>query len=565
MKFIAFNIAGKDHSWGLDTSPNYTVKELDFFSIKIPMDIGDNISFYVEDYQISLIVRDGFYVSEPASIFRESFGISVGRLVVESEIFEVFFDVLALKVTAQKIEKMLSFLHENNRKILSIVFSRSSVPRGLKNNGDVEPEVLIRQAEVFVEKFMELRQDLMFNLKKRLVPEKVPVWMSKDYVDYFDIDDFFENIDRLSPTALEGDAFINGRMFSVDKIYKTDLVESAATYENSVLLGGVFSILYRVRELLAFFKESFSKGQAVYDKEYESIGNFIARVTYYAIELRCLILVEKLEEIVKFLKDDLHIQYRGEIMPRVTPYVRGVKVYRILFDQLANWYNLGSPDFKGLIFLSKMRSISKIYELFCLYKICLALHQQDWQVVFSEESNDLGCDVPKTVVFQKIDQIISMSYEAKILPVDRSTAHLSLVSLDHKIGWSRGFYSPDYVIKHKIFEKVNYFIFDAKYSSKFQVMKKDNEGHLNQIFRKYYEGLGVVDLNKGIISNDRILAVSVLYPDDEGEHSGYNLSHKGHGLQRLPIKSAVSLRDDADKTFELFLERLIDLSSKLIS
>ena len=157
-----------------------------------------------------------------------------------------------------------------------------------------------------------------------------------------------------------------------------------------------------------------------------------------------------------------------------------------------------------------------------------------------------------------------MSYEAKITPVDRNATHLSLVSLDHKIGWSRGFYSPDYVIEHRVASKINYFIFDAKYSSRAQVMKKDNEGHLNQIFRKYYEGLGVVDLNKGIISNDRILAVSVLYPDDGGEHSGYNLNHEGYGLQRLPIKNAVSLRDDEDKTFEVFLERLIDLSSKLI-
>jgi hypothetical protein len=564
MKSIVFNIAGKDYTWGLDTSPSYIVKELDLFSIRIPIDIGENISFYVEDYQISLIARDEFYISEQVSIFRESFGVSAGRLVVDTEIFEVFFDVLALKVTAQKIEKMLSFLHENNKKILSIVFSRSSAPRGLSNNGDVEPEVIIRNAEVFVNKFMELRQDLVFNLRKRLVPEKVPVWMSKDYVDYFDIDDFFESIDRLSPTASEGDVLINGRMFSVDKIYKTDLVESSATYENSVLLGGAFSILNKVRSLLNFLKESFSRGQAVYDKEYESIGNFIARVTYDAIEFRCLILIEKLEEIVKFLKDDLRIKYRGEIFPRVTPYVRGVKVYRILFDQLANWYNLGSPDFKGLVFLSKMRSISKIYELFCLYRICFVLHQQGWQVISSEESDDFGCDVPKIVVFEKKDQIISVKYESKIKPVDRDMAHLALVSLDHKIGWSRGFYSPDYIIEHKFSDEVNYFIFDAKYSSKFQVMKKDDTGHLNQIFKKYYDGLGVVDLNRGTISSNRIIAVSVLYPNDEGELSGYGSSQKTHGLQRIPIKNAVSLRDDEDKTFEIFLERLISLSSKLM-
>lgn len=565
MKTVVLQLSGKDHTWGLDTSPTYTVKELDSFLIKIPISIGSDVRFYLEDYQVSLMISDGYLYSESTNIFRESFGASVGRLIVDNQTFEVFFDVLALKLTAKRIESMLSFLYENNKKILSILFSRTSLPNAVGNVGNADPEVLVKHAEVFVEKFTDFRSDLMFNLKKRLLPQNIPVWMSKGDIGFSDIDDFFENIDRLSPAASDGDVLVNGRIFSVDKIYTTDLVESSAVYENSVILGGAFSILSKIKDVLFFLKFNFMKGHSSYDKEYESIGNCVARVTYGALEARCLILVEKLEEVIRFLKDDLDIPYRGEIRPRVTPYVRGIKVYRMLFDQLAHWYDLGSPDFKGLIFLSKIRAVSKIYELFCLYKICFFLHQKDWRVLSASRNDELGSDIPKTVIFQKTDQTISLSYEAKITPIDKDVAHLSLVDLDHQLGWSRGFYSPDYILEHKILDEVYYFILDAKYSSNRWVTKKDETGHLNQVFRKYYEGLGVVDLKKKTISNDRILAVCVLYPDDSGEYSGYDSIKKYHGLQRLPIKSAVSLRDEHDKTFETFLERLIDLSTKLMS
>lgn len=564
MKTVVLQLSGKDHIWGLDTSPTHTVKELDSFLIKIPISIGNDIRFYLEDYQVSLVSSDGYLCSESTNIFRESFGVSVGRLIVDNQTFEVFFDILALKLTAKRIESMLSFLYENNKRILSIIFSRTSLPNAIGNLGNADPEILVKHAEVFVEKFTDFRSDLIFNLKKRLLPQNIPVWMSKGDIGFSDIDDFFENIDRLSPAASDGDVLVNGRMFSVDKIYTTDLVESSAVYENSVILGGAFSILSKIKDVLLFLRLNFTRGHSSYDKEYESIGNCVARVTYGALEARCLTLVEKLEEIIRFLKDDLDIPYRGEIRPRVTPYVRGVKVYRMLFDQLAYWYDLGSPDFKGLIFLSKIRAVSKIYEFFCLYKICFFLHQKDWRVISASRSDELGSDIPKIVIFQKMDQTISLSYEAKITPIDKDVAHFSLVDLDHKLGWSRGFYSPDYILEHKILDEVYYFIMDAKYSSNRWVMKKDETGHLNQVFKKYYEGLGVVDLKRNVISNDRILAVSVLYPDDGGEYSGYEASRKYQGLQRLPIKSAVSLRDEHDKTFEIFLEKLIDLSTNLM-
>ena len=76
------------------------------------------------------------------------------------------------------------------------IFYIKQKEKSISEFGEADPEIIVKQAEVFVHKFMEFRQDLFFNLKKRLIPQKIPIWMSKDTNNFFEIDDFFENIDE---------------------------------------------------------------------------------------------------------------------------------------------------------------------------------------------------------------------------------------------------------------------------------------------------------------------------------------------------------------------------------
>jgi hypothetical protein len=559
---VFFLLNDREYIWDLEKNPIFTVTELDDFEIFISSNLGHNIEFLLEDYKISLTEGAGYFTSNKLKIFREAFGTSIGRLFIDGKVFEVCFEVLAKKLTVEKIEKMLSFLYKNNQEILNICFSRTMKEKSISEFGEADPEIIVKQAEVFVHKFMEFRQDLFFNLKKRLIPQKIPIWMSKDTNNFFEIDDFFENIDRINPTIEEGDVLFNGRYFSIDRIYKTELIESTNTYENSIILGGAQSILDKIKKILVFIKSNFSSDMPSYDKEYESIGDCIARVTYSALEKRCLLITEHLEEIVRYLKHDLNISYQGEIFPRVTPYVRGVKVYRMLFDQLAVWYKLGVPSFSSLVLLSKIRSISKIYELFCLYKILEVFYHMGWTVVSASKNEELGAGIPKSVIFNKDNMSVEIRYEYKINPFDiSSTSHLDLVDLDHHKHWSYPFYNPDFVLICRNGLDVRYFIFDAKYSNKYRV----EDSHLPDIYKKYYQGVGVVDLNRNIISSEKILAVCVLYPDYQKTIPIHKINNlKSHDLVRLPISNAISLRDDNDNTFMSLMTKLLNLSSKLM-
>ena len=232
----------------------------------------------------------------------------------------------------------------------------------------------------------------------------------------------------------------------------------------------------------------------------------------------------------------------------------------MLFDQISIWYKLGEPDFSGLRFLSKIRSISKIYELFCLYKIYELFHNHGWNIIKATRSEHLGADVPASVIFDKDGEQVEIYYEPMISGLNENTKHLDLVDLYHKEGWDYNFYSPDYVIKHSYKGQINYFILDAKYST-YHTVKNI---HLPKVYEKYYTNMAVADLKRSILSTDKIIAISVLYPSFPqlfSNHRG-NKNHISRGILRLPLYSGISVQDDLDNSLETFIFNAIEASQR---
>ena len=127
--------------WDQDKSPILKVTESDQFQIFIPRYLSDDIKFYIEDYEITLVCNDEYFFCEKINIFAESFGTSIGRLVIEDKIIEIGFEVLARKLTSKKIENMLSFLYRNNKEILNRCLSRTQKENLFSETGITEPDL----------------------------------------------------------------------------------------------------------------------------------------------------------------------------------------------------------------------------------------------------------------------------------------------------------------------------------------------------------------------------------------------------------------------------------------
>lgn len=552
----------------------YHVKEYDNVSIKIIY--SKSIEFepivYLEDYQIAIskIDEKTFFISK-AFIFRESFGYSDLRFYLEEDgaIVEPFilrFNVAVKKINALNIEKMLNYLCKHSENIINLCLSRTKLEFDNDSSKKSDPETILNTAEEFINQVLEVRLELHYHLRKRLVPIKIPKWQSTDRFINIEPYDILENIDKLIPTSTDGDVLINGRLYSIDAVDVSTLTPITDVEENNILIGACYSIRRVLKELIDMLNQGANFSQAtLFDYEYESIEGLLLRVTKGGMLLRADLLVSRIEELIKYFKNDLGIVYKGELKPKITPYVRASRVYRILFEKIHKWYDLGQPSTRGSDYLVKLKSVSKIYEIFTWFKIIEYFNVPNIFKIFIRnldfsDDNRIGL-LPRELDIESDSFKINLKYEPKIEPFRlNETKHLDLVDMKHTYGYKNSFWLPDFVMKisNKSNDDAIYVILDAKYSRAASV----KEYHLPKIYEKYFQYLSVFNESIGIFDNSKVIAVLALYPE-ESSYKSISYFEK-HGLEspipRLPLVGGVGLSVEYQSIFERIMNNILKLS-----
>ena len=206
--------------------------------------------------------------------------------------------------------------------------------------------------------------------------------------------------------------------------------------------------------------------------DYESFKHWMLRLTAGGMAHRCRTVLQITNELIKLFEYRLKVKYVGEITPVLTPYSRSSRIYRSLFTQLSNWYELGQPSLGGLNFLMKMRSLSKIYELFVFFHLLDLLQQEDWSIINAKPHEKMGEYMPSVVFLERNEAYLTVEYEPIIEPWNKETQHLALIDVYHKPGGFYSFYKPDFVLKLESQEETRYLILDAKYSTSYTVREK---------------------------------------------------------------------------------------------
>ena len=117
-----------------------------------------NIELFLEDYEIPLSASgDGItFKSQSNNLFRESFGYSNIRLFIDHELFsEIVFNVSTNEKKFNSIKAMMSYLLENNERVLDICFSRTKYTAKNDGNYDASFDSIISLAEKIVSAFNE--------------------------------------------------------------------------------------------------------------------------------------------------------------------------------------------------------------------------------------------------------------------------------------------------------------------------------------------------------------------------------------------------------------------------
>ena len=157
-------------------TPVINVSDMDTVEFEV---IGPNseyfsskkVKIFLEDYEVPCIALENglIFKSETNHLFRESFGYSNVRIFIDDEILsELLFNVSTDEKKFKNIKSMMSYLLENNERILDLCFSRTKYKS--KNDGDFEAsfDTIISLAENIVSVFEKRSSYLHKELRNRL-------------------------------------------------------------------------------------------------------------------------------------------------------------------------------------------------------------------------------------------------------------------------------------------------------------------------------------------------------------------------------------------------------------
>lgn len=479
-----------------------------------------NIELFLEDYEIPFLVsEDGLtFKSQVNNLFRESFGYSNVRLFVDHELLsEIVFNVSTNKEKFNNIKGMMTYLLENNERILDICFSRTKY--NAKNDGGYNAsfESIISLAEKIINIFNQKNNSLTKELRYRLESVKENV----NEKNYYNINphDVLENIDKIYQGYSPNSLTLFGKVYSLDDMPRENHINSYNLAENHVLLGGLLSVKETLLYILNFIETKSS--QLTYESEYKTIrpyhkpNNYIIEDLYMQLTTagmakRINSILENIEELLYFFQKRLKVDFKGFIAPEITPYAKKSSFYLTVYTFLGDWYSLGSPTIGVSHDLTKIRSTSKIYELFTLYKLIDELSIDGWKVVKSVEHSFFKSFIPSQVDFQKGSSLLIIYYEKKILGFGEYTQHNDLVALDKNNPKSHyNFYNPDFLLVKNQNSSVSYYILDSKYSSSRTLQ---DYSVLDKLFDKYFSNLAVYNENKNSLDKIAIKCVNAIHP-----------------------------------------------------
>lgn len=521
---------------GLDGSP-IEIHELDNIQFEIEC-LDSSPEIYIEDYKVSLKKNGKFFVSEEYQFFRESFGESLIRLYTDGKSSEFLVNVLAQKVTCDKALEIIDFLYKRNSNLLKVDFSRTTIEKSL-----------VSDKEINFEGFIDFSQNLINFLNKNRHSLKILIKnkVSKKFNNFSGVinpEDVIYNLDRLFQDENSSEVIINNNFYSTKDIKGESLYDFYDFYENRSILSG---LIYTKNQLYSI-KEFLSGGQVdnsfSFDKEYSKFTNdkynlskIILQVTSEGFLKRINIIIDDLDGYIIFLNKKLKINHTKPIKPVITNLVKNSKFYKDIFFMIKCLYECGTFGFSDITSKFKIRSMSKLYEFFCFYKLEDIFLELDFKII---EQNMCG-DIPKKTTLDNGLTTLEINYEP-LIPYIYNANESGLVR--RSSGKNFNYYNPDYVISinNKLISKESYYILDAKFRSNFSLKKY---GELENLKKKYFDDLGYLDIEKMSISNNVIFGVCLVYPGDTNiplEQSSFFEKYVS-----LPIFNGIPMKNGFDK------------------
>lgn len=349
----------------------------------------------------------GYFGYSYDTLFNNYFGVAELQVELEAEdgsyslVDFLPIEILASKLSAERVEEMLKFLAKQNNNEIYSAFHATKRKSGFKE-GDQEPDMALEKIEL-VTKFLEERIPLICHSPiTRLTPKKTVTYYQENlYPDESSIAWLSENLSVLIPTQEPEKAVLNyeGDYYTTDTLQIPVIQESPNLYENQVIHGFLDFILQEARHLSKNMDltSSFERKSRNNDNgEYKSFFDIMSRFSKDLLEPkkeRCKLVLRKLEFLRDLLIKKIPVRVIIRDRPHITPKVRVNRLYLDLFHRAISWHEYKRPDWGVYENLFGIQSIPKLFETYCFFRVLsdlkFFLHHKEGFTFFDENENEI--------------------------------------------------------------------------------------------------------------------------------------------------------------------------------
>jgi hypothetical protein len=501
------------------------------------------------------------------------FGLASVALFFDAtaQIFRVTpINVVATKINKEQAEKILGYLSLKMADVTKICFSKTQAGSDSQPGDNVDTLTKLNFSRKILEAINSSRTRFMTQPCKRSSEQlRITPYDDGAHITDREIDWLFKHLDQLYPVPIDSSKVsIQNRHYSIDKIQRAVVEKNTNLFENQVIYGFLINLkkfLLDIPDHLKSYKPN-SKHTGFYT--FDSILQTIEAPLLQRRHREAVQLVRQCNDLISFFEKYLPCQNKGVLRPVLTPLAKRYTHYDKTFRLIDEWYRLGQPKWSGANYLFGMKSLDKLYEFFCLYKLIDCLRDAGFTLTAAQTrsaARELGTagrlevfsddDLSNYYTFTSGDKKVQLFYEPTIWSHSKYSQPNELVDVFHAGTGYRSCWTPDFLIKTEKEGVESYLIFDAKYSDHSNTKDK----HLPDIISKYY--LKTRSLSKqGVVEGPgAIKAVYAFIPksfnDEYGMYGGaFNL---GDRLACAPYFGYVKLSSDEERGFNSFVKQII--------
>ena len=530
----------------------------------------ETMELFVGDYSVSLHYNSltDCFETETELIFGGCFDLAYLSIFLEDRngkekvFYTDFLRVATTKQTLDQVEGMLSEIEENLPNFLEVCFSKSRKNSGLIKN-DIRSiwNTLSLTDEIIG--IYEENYEHFVNHKKAVVESIAAVVDVKSVrkIEQESLRWIVNNPDYLVGTEKNSGIELNGKKYIPSKI-KTYLPHySYNIYENRAILGFLRSVLeYMSRQISELEKEI---------KNFKIIPQSIVMQLPNTHDLtgRCVYIYYKgvinrfLER--RFRLQEIYYKYEKTLecrpdtvysIPKLTNTFKQIYHYRLCYECMVKWFKLGDYSFDHINYLFKLKTLSRIFEYFCLIKFQMALIECGYKLQEASrveyDTEEYAEDINNKYVFDGNGSKLVLLYEPHIW-VNKVNAETNLYSTGYnflKCKWNDK-WTPDFILKISNNEKDYYFILDAKYSNANNVRKR----YIPELVLKYSTQIASV----GKFFSD-VIGVGAVYPGDEDKIGYFKKNVVNSPKESLPVFFSVTVVGGNEGTI-MFKKRILEL------